>query len=60
MVSTISPYRNVFIALTAIMLGLAHYFMSKNKGESTKTKVVLWISTLVSVGLILYSSFFSN
>jgi len=60
MVSTISPYRNVFIALTVIMLASAHYFMSKNKIVSKNTKLLIWISTLVSVGLILYSSFFSN
>lgn len=53
----ILPHTNAFRLLTVLILGVAHYIMAKNKNSSKATKVLLWISTLVSVGSILYSYF---
>ncbi len=55
LVPVISPYKNIFMALTALMLGVAHYFMAKNKNTPKSTKVILWISTIISIGFIVYS-----
>lgn len=56
-VPVISPYKNIFMVLTALMLGVAHYFMAKNKSAPKSTKIILWISTVISVGFIMYSYF---
>lgn len=53
-VSAISPYKNLFIILTITMLGLAHYFIIRNSKTSKNTKIIVWILTIISVGLILY------
>jgi mercuric ion transport protein len=57
-VSRISPYRNLFIVLTIIMLGLAHNFIARNSNVSKNTRTIVWIMTIVSVGLIVYPSLF--
>lgn len=57
-VSRISPYRNLFIVLTIIMLGLAHYFIARNSNVSKNTRTIVWIMTIVSVGLIIYPGLF--
>ncbi|MCL5072835.1 MAG: putative mercuric transport protein [Clostridia bacterium] len=54
-VPVISPYKNVLIVLTALMLGAAHFFIGKNVSKGTK--IILWISTIISVGFITYSYF---
>lgn len=54
-VPVISPYKNILIVLTALMLGAAHFFIGKNVSKGTK--VILWISTIISVGFITYSYF---
>lgn len=54
-VPIISQYKNIFITLTALMLGIAHYFMVKNKNTSKSTRIILWTSTIISVGFITYS-----
>jgi len=54
-VPVISSYKNIFIVLTVLMLGTAHFFIGKN--ASKVTKVILWISTIISVGFITYSYF---
>lgn len=59
-VSTISPYKNVFILLTIVMLGLAHYFMTRNNTKSISSQILLWLATTLSLGFIIYSSFFGN
>lgn len=59
-VSTISPYKNIFIILTIAMLGLAHYFMARNNTKSKSTQIFLWIATILSAGFIIYSSFFGT
>ena len=56
-VSVISPYRNIFVVLTALMLGVAHYIMVRNNNKSKNTRIILWISTVISVGFITYSYF---
>ena len=57
LVPVISPYKNIFIALTILMLAVAHYFMAKNKNSHRSTKIVLWASTLISIGFITYTYF---
>lgn len=54
-VPIISRYKSIFMLLTALMLGIAHYFMAKNKNTSKGTRIILWTSTLISVGFITYS-----
>lgn len=54
-VPIISQYKNIFMVLTALMLGMAHYFMAKNKNTSKSTRIILWTSTIISVGFITYS-----
>ncbi|MFZ5967645.1 MAG: putative mercuric transport protein [Bacillota bacterium] len=54
-VPIISPYKNIFMLLTALMLGMAYYFMAKNKNTSKSTRIILWTSTIISVGFITYS-----
>ena len=49
-VSALSPYSNLFKVLTLIMLGAAHYFVINNPNTSKSTRIILWISTIVSVG----------
>ena len=58
--STITPYSNIFIVLTIIMLGLAHYLMVKNNVKSKSTQIFLWLATILSAGFIIYSSFFGT
>jgi len=53
----ITPYKNVFIVITALMLGVAHYIIAKNKSTPKTTRIILWISTVISVGFISYSYF---
>lgn len=53
-ISRVSPYRNIFIVLTIVMLGLAHYFIIRNGKVSKSTRIMVWIYTIVSFGLILY------
>lgn len=51
----ISRYKSIFIVLTALMLVMAHYFMSKNKNTTKITRIILWTSTIISIGFITYS-----
>jgi mercuric ion transport protein len=55
LIPTISPYKNIFIILTALMLGAAHLYMGKNTSKGTRT--ILWISTVIFAGLIIIHSF---
>lgn len=55
--SALLPYSNFLKVLTLVMLGAAHYFVINNPKTSKSTRIILWISTIVSVGLIIYSSF---
>lgn len=57
-VSRISPFRNIFIVLTMIMLGLAHYFIGRNENVFKSTRIIVWTLTIVSVGLIIYPILF--
>ena len=57
-VSRISPYRNLFIVLTILTLGLARYIIARNDNVSRNTRTIVWIMTIVSVGLNIYSSLF--
>lgn len=53
-VTRVSPYRNIFIVLTIMMLGSAHYLIIRSNKVSKNTRIIVWIFTIVSVGLILY------
>lgn len=53
-VPIISPYKNIFMMLTVLMLGIAHYFMAKNNSTPKSTRIILWISTIISIGFITY------
>jgi len=53
-ISRVSPYRNIFIALSIMMLGLAHYLIIRNGKASKNTRIMVWIYTIISVGLIMY------
>lgn len=56
-IPAITAYRNTFIILTVLMLGLAYYFMFKNKNTAKHTQIIIWISTVISVGSIIYTIF---
>lgn len=58
--SVLTPYSNVFKVLTILMLALAHYLMAKNNKASKSMRIILWVSTIISVGVIMYSTFFGN
>ncbi|KHF41438.1 hypothetical protein LQ50_04220 [Halalkalibacter okhensis] len=49
------PYRMWFIVITVIMLFIAHFLVWKQKKKSKKTEKLLWISTVVSGAMILYT-----
>jgi FtsH-binding integral membrane protein len=57
-ISRVSPYRNIFIVLTIVMLGLAHYLIIRNSKVSKNTRMMVWIYTIISVGLIVYPILF--
>lgn len=58
LVSRVSPYRDIFIVLTIMMLGLAHYLVIRNGKVSKNTRIMVWIYTIISVGLIVYPILF--
>jgi hypothetical protein len=58
--SALLPYSNFFKVLTLVMLGATHYFVINNLKISKSTRIILWASTIVSVGLIVYSTFFGR
>jgi len=54
---TFAPYRIWFIIITVIMLSIAHLLVWKQKNRSKKTKNLLWISTVVSGVMVVYTIF---
>ncbi|KGA97952.1 hypothetical protein BALCAV_0207260 [Alkalihalobacillus alcalophilus ATCC 27647 = CGMCC 1.3604] len=55
---TFAPYRMLFIVITVIMLSIAHLLVWKQKNSSKKkTKKLLWISTIVSGAMLIYTLF---
>ncbi len=54
-IPAISRYKNLFTVLSLLMLGAAHYLMGKNRNTARSTRIILWISTLMSVGMLIYS-----
>jgi mercuric ion transport protein len=54
---TFAPYRIWFIVITVIMLSIAHLLVWKQKNSSKKTKKLLWVSTIVSVVMLIYTLF---
>lgn len=54
-IPAISQYKNLFTILSLLMLGAAFYFVGKNGNTARSTRIILWISTLVSAGMLIYS-----
>ncbi|MDC3418263.1 hypothetical protein NC799_15350 [Aquibacillus sp. 3ASR75-54] len=54
---TLAPYRIWFIAITVIMLAVAHLLVWQQKNSSEKTKKLLWISTIVSLTMLIFTLF---
>jgi mercuric ion transport protein len=54
---TFAPYRIWLIGITIIMLSIAHLLVWKQKSSSKKTKKLLWISTIVSGAMLIYTLF---
>jgi len=52
--ASLGKYRGFFILLTLLLLGISHYFMRKQTA-SKSSKVILWISTAVSVSILIYT-----
>jgi len=59
-VSRVSPYRYIFIVLTIMILELAHYLIIRNSKVSKNTQIMVWIYTIISVGLIVYPIIFGR
>ncbi len=53
--SSFSEYRNYFLAITLIMLGLAHYLLYAKSNLNPWNKRVVWAATLLAVVLLAYS-----
>ena len=50
------PYRNLFLVLTALFLGLAFYTTYRRGRQARwRDKAVLWATTVLVLGLIGYS-----
>lgn len=55
--ATFTPYRYPLMFLTLVLLAVAHYLAYKKsrKGVAGKNKAVLWVSTVVAVGMMVYT-----
>lgn len=53
---TLSPYRNWFYGLTVVLLAMSFYLVYKN--GKTVNKVILWVATVVVLGMLLYTNRF--
>jgi len=51
--SRLSPYRNIFILITGVILFVSYRIIEKNKVSNT-SKIIFWLSAIISI-LILYS-----
>ncbi|EEG76006.1 putative mercuric transport protein, selenocysteine-containing [Dethiobacter alkaliphilus AHT 1] len=47
-------YRNLFVILAVIMLGLAHYLVDKKEHPHIVEKVILWIATVMTLVILAY------
>ena len=54
---TFAPYRIWFIVITVVMLSFTHLLVWKQKNSSKKTKKLLWVSTIVSGVMFMYTLF---
>ncbi|MDA8234962.1 MAG: hypothetical protein M0Z31_09225 [Clostridia bacterium] len=55
-VGTLSQYTLYFQGLTLVLLAVSHYLAYKNKRKSLANQVILWVSTVVSIGAIIYTN----
>ncbi|MCL4515828.1 MAG: hypothetical protein M1379_09640 [Firmicutes bacterium] len=57
MVSALTPYRRVFMALTVVLLAISHYLVYKKarKGTSWTSQTILWAATILTVAILAYT-----
>jgi mercuric ion transport protein len=50
------PYRNLFFAVTVVLLGVGFYAVYRRDGQTrARDKVILWASAVVVLALVSYS-----
>jgi hypothetical protein len=55
--TSLSKYQGLFIALTLVLLGTSHYLVRKQPNASKSSKIILWVATVLSVSMLVYSFF---
>jgi len=54
--ASLGKYRPFFFVLTFVLLGISHYLVLKNPKAGKVSKVILWISTMLAVGILIYTT----
>lgn len=53
--ASLGRFRGLFIGLSIVMLAFSHYSVYKKQNASKVSKIILWGSTVISVGILIYT-----
>jgi len=51
----LGEYKVLFIVLTFVLLGVSHYLVLEQRKATISSKITLWVATVVSISILIYS-----